>query len=41
VTFRAALLLLGILLAYGIVGRMDFEHELWLEQTRAEMRLRP
>jgi hypothetical protein len=39
-TLRTALCLLGILLAYGIVGRMDYEDELLREQERVEMRLR-
>jgi hypothetical protein len=36
-TLRNAAYLLLILLAYGIVGRMDYEDELRREKDRAEM----
>jgi hypothetical protein len=37
-TLRTALCLLGILLAYGIVGRMDYDDELAREQAWVEMK---
>ncbi len=33
---KTALIIIGLVIAFGVVGRMDYESELTMQQARAE-----